>query len=111
MQYHLNVSWKLYSFSECDTKNISEIIVSILEDEILNDYFYILGKYHEAKTAMKLTTTQISKDCGVPELTIRRTENLRNVPNIINLMRMLNSVGLQLMISPISKSDTDKKRG
>lgn len=96
-------------FSECDTKNISEIIVSVLEDEVLNDYFYILGKYYDAKTAMKLTTTQISKNCGIPELTIRRTENLRNIPNIINLIRMLKSVGLQLVISPISETSKDEE--
>lgn len=100
----LILSGKERKLNNADTQYISNIIMSIIDDDIVSDYFFIIGQYQSQKKSKGLNAPQISDLSGVPESTIRRTENLRNIPNVTNLMKMLRTVGLKLTVEPVCES-------
>lgn len=94
------------SFSEILDKESAQLINSVfiqeIESGVLLDYFEIIHNYNLKKNDCLLTTQQISKMCGLPELTIGRVENMQVVPKILTLQKMLKAVGLKLCVQPIT---------
>lgn len=70
-------------------------------------YFGILSAYNRSKKKRKLTISEIADACEVTPMTIKRVENLQNYPNIMTLLRMLQSVGLTLTVTELPIDDRE----
>lgn len=87
-----------------NTENIdgvNEAIINTLFNSETNNYFEILHSYMNNKKKNELTTSNVARMSDFPELTIKRFENMQNIPKITNLIKILNAVGLKLVAIPM----------
>lgn len=79
-----------------DRASIKEVFLNTLTDGTIDTYFCIVSQYLSAKRQNKMTTADVAKQSELPEMTIKRFENLQTIPKIITLLKILKSVGLKL---------------
>lgn len=79
-----------------DKNNIREIFLNALTDGTIDTYFYIISQYLHAKRQNEMTTADVAKLSQLPEMTIKRFENLQTIPKVITLLKILKAVGLTL---------------
>lgn len=91
-----------------DIGNINQTFLSDLSDGSLRNYLSILNEYIKQKKENGLSTFNISQKSHLPELTIKKFENLKTVPKILTVLKILRSVGLKLAVVPISKIDNEQ---
>ena len=91
------------NYNPKQVEDVSEIMLKILESEAHREYFEIVNKYMLQKKELNMTLTSVAEISGSPILTVRRFENLKHYPNIITLIKLLNTVGLKLTVAPISE--------
>lgn len=82
-----------------DKAYIKEVFLQTLKDYSTREYLDILSTYIKARRKQNLSSADISRISGVPEITVLRFENLQSVPQTITLMKILNAVGLELRIT------------
>ena len=91
--------------TEENIKGISEVIVDDLLSDFMQNYFDILSKYIKTKKEKDLSTPFVARKSELPELTVKRVENIQSIPKVTNLIKMLNSVGLKLAVVPIEEKN------
>lgn len=82
-------------------ENINEVLLSSLINASSNEYFEILNAYIKAKKIHNLTTQKVAERSELPELTVKRIENLKTIPKALTLIKLLKSVNLRLGVFPI----------
>lgn len=80
-----------------DKSNIKKIFLGTLMDGTIDTYFYIVSQYLSAKRQNKMTTADVAKLSDLPEMTVKRFENLQTIPKIITILKILKAVGLKLI--------------
>lgn len=85
---------------EGNSANVSDIFIEELISGVIDEYFDILNKYIKAKKDLEMLNSDISKNSGLPDITIRKCENLQTIPRVFTLIKLLHSVGLKLTTEP-----------
>lgn len=80
--------------------DINETFISEARDGIIDEYFEILQCYITNKKKKNIHTAFVAQKSGLPELTIKRFENLKTVPKISTIIKILHAVGLKLTVVP-----------
>ncbi len=93
MKEHINI----VSLNNKKT-SMGTIVYNILDDIHLDLYFQLLNQYVYAKEEREMTIKQISEKSEVPEQTIMRFENLKSIPQTTTLIKILDAVGLELVV-------------
>lgn len=83
--------------TEAGKAKIRDDLLDKLSDSSTDYYFQIVSAYMKARRAKGLTTVQVAKDSGVPEITVHRFENLQNIPSAMTLLKILKAVNLKLI--------------
>ena len=60
-------------------------------------YFSILSKYLDAKRRRNMSISDVATSSNLPEMTIKRFENLQSIPKVLTLLKILKAVGLGLV--------------
>lgn len=92
------------SISEESIKEINKTFINEILDGTLDSYYEILNQYIHAKKEKNILTSDISNHTGLPELTVKRFENLKSVPRVLTAIKILHAVGLQLTVVPIDSN-------
>ena len=87
----------------CIEEHIKQVILETLQDESTIFYFDILKQYIKTKKSLGITTKEIALRSGLPEMTVKRFENLHTTPQITTVIKILASIGMRLNIIPIEK--------
>lgn len=95
----LLLSYDISQLTDSDKVSIKDIFLQSVSDEIINSYFSILLQYLNAKRDKKMSTDAVAKASGFPPTTIKRFENLQTIPQALTLMKILNSVGVELSVT------------
>ncbi len=82
-----------------DKAYIKEIFLQTLKDNTTRDYLDLLSMYMKARRKQDMSSADVSRMSGVPEITVLRFENLQTVPQTITLMKILNAVGLEICVT------------
>lgn len=80
-----------------DKDNIKNIILTTLMDDSVDMYFSILSKYLDAKRRRNMSISDVATSSNLPEMTIKRFENLQSIPKVLTLLKILKAVGLGLV--------------
>ena len=92
------------TISEGGIKEVNKIFIDEILDGTLDIYYEILNQYIHAKKDKKMLTSDVSNKSNLPELTVKRFENLQNVPKLITAIKLLRAVGLHLTVIPIDSN-------
>lgn len=84
-----------------NSKDICKLFVNEITEGNMDEYFKILNIYIKTKKQMELLTSDISQKSGLPEITIKKFENLQVVPKVLTVIKILKTVGLKLTVVPI----------
>ena len=68
---------------------------NITEAEMMSG---IIGAIMEQRNSLGISQRELAEKCGVPQSTIARIETCRTVPNVGTLLRMMQPLGLQLIV-------------
>lgn len=90
-----------------NSKDIRELFVNEIIEGNVDEYFKILNTYIKTKKNLKFLTSDVSKESGLPEITIKKFENLQVVPRILTVIKILKTVGLRLTVVPIEDSQIE----
>ena len=85
-------------------QKINDFFINGMKDSDSLQYFNILSMYHKHKRRKNLTTKIISKKTGLPELTIKRIENLQVIPKMSTMLKILDAVDLKFSICSTAES-------
>ena len=78
--------------------------VSPQEREQINFTVSLIGKIIEAREAKGLTQRELAKLSGVKQPAIARMENMKAIPQIDTLIKVLNPLGYTLEIVPLNQA-------
>lgn len=84
-----------------NSREISEMFINEITDGNVDEYCKILNTYIKSKKNLKLLTSDVSRESGLPEITIKKFENLQVFPRILTVIKILKTVGLKLTVVPI----------
>lgn len=84
--------------SDADKKSINEVFFEVLTDDSVKMYFEIVSKYIDARRSKELLISEVAKKSNLPEMTVKRFENLQTIPKILTLLKILKSVGLEVVV-------------
>lgn len=84
--------------SDTDKDKINKEFLELLTDDTIKSYFRIVSCYMDARVNRNLLISDVAEKSGLPEMTIKRFENLQTIPKILTLLKILRSVGLDLNI-------------
>lgn len=84
--------------SDADRESINEIFLEVLTDESVKKYFEIVSQYIDARRSKELLISEVAKKSNLPEMTVKRFENLQTIPKILTLLKILKSVGLEVVV-------------
>lgn len=87
--------------TEVSKAKIRDDLLAKLSDSSTDYYFQIVSAYMRARRAKGMTTVQVAKDSGVPEITVHRFENLQNIPSTTTLLKILKAVNLKLIVQEL----------
>ena len=93
--------------TEENMKRINEALVDDLTKGELKYYFELLDFYYKEKKNKGLTTSDIAQKCDIPEITVRRYENLQSIPKVLTLLKILRTMNLTLKIVPIIANEVN----
>jgi transcriptional regulator with XRE-family HTH domain len=79
------------------------------EDPLLFITLEIVGKLMAARDRKKISQRELSRLSGIPQKTISRIENGKDVPKLPTLIKLANSLDLKLELALVEKSTSDEQ--
>lgn len=79
------------------------------EDPLLFISLEIVGKLMAARDRKKISQRELSRLSGIPQKTISRIENGKDVPKLPTLIKLANSLDLQLELALVEKRTNDEQ--
>ena len=66
----------------------------------------IVGAMIEQRNALGISQRELAAMCGMPQSSVARIESLKTIPNLDTLLKLMQSLGLKLTVSPKANSQS-----
>lgn len=71
--------------------------------EEMEDIAAIVGKMIEKRNDLGITQRDLAAMCGIPQSSVARIESFRTTPNLDTLLKIMQPLGLKLVVSQITE--------
>ena len=71
--------------------------------EEMEDIAAIVGKMIEKRKDLGITQRDLAAMCGIPQSSVARIESFRTTPNLDTLLKIMQPLGLKLVVSQITE--------
>ena len=88
---------KQLSHIEEEDKVAYKNLLKLDEDNILFVYLYILKKYYDTKNKLQYSTSKVAREMEVPELAVKRFENLHNLMSLSTFIKIMKVCDLTII--------------
>ena len=73
------------------------------DSEEMEDIAAIVGKMIEKRNDLGITQRDLAAMCGIPQSSVARIESFRTTPNLDTLLKIMQPLGLKLVVSQITE--------
>lgn len=88
---------KQLSHIEEEDKVAYKNLLKLDEDNILFVYLCILKKYYDTKNKLQYSTNKVAREMEVPELAVKRFENLHNLMSLSTFIKIMKVCDLTII--------------